>query len=440
MIGDLELDFQLLLLLWDDEDDEIEDETQLENDALSAILLAYSTAETYQSVKSEQRAATRTYLKRLELLPHPWKTSPWQSLFVSCNDRAFITTMGLDVETFNLILNGGFSEKWNTTRVTRPDRPGTAHPRLSRRSLDAAGALGLILHYLNSTISDINLCQIFALIPSTVNRYIDFSLALLLETLRQLPGAHIRWLTGHEFEHCNNIVIRRHPLLTGAFGTMDGLNVPVQASADEDIENATYNGWLHSHFVSLVIAFASTGEIIGCRLNAPGSWHDARIARPIYEKLEMATPDGFYLVTDTAFPQGTDRIRGKIRAPMKENTRLPLDAAERQLALNFDRQLLSFRQTAEWGMRAIQGSFGRLRVPLPIKDSSRRGNILEVCLRLHQLRTRKVGINQIYTVYVTMWTEDAEQDRIYHQFKNIFFSEQRKVDRVARFHLIESWE
>lgn len=29
-------------------------------------------------------------------------------------------------------------------------------------------------------------------------------------------------------------------------------------------------------------------------------------------------------------------------------------------ATAFNRELLSYRQTAEWGMRAIQGSFGRL--------------------------------------------------------------------------------
>jgi len=86
------------------------------------------------------------------------------------------------------------------------------------------------------------------------------------------------------------------------------------------------------------------GVIIQCKLNAPGSWHDSRVARHIYEKLRTATPDGYYLVADTAFPRGTDQIGGRIKAPIKEGQRLPADFAERQQFIAFDRQLLSFRQ------------------------------------------------------------------------------------------------
>ena len=58
----------------------------------------------------------------------------------------------------------------------------------------------------------------------------------------------------------NNLIVQRHPLLTGAFGSMDGLNLPLKESTDPGIENATYNGWLHAHFVSNVLVFAPTGK------------------------------------------------------------------------------------------------------------------------------------------------------------------------------------
>ena len=38
------------------------------------------------------------------------------------------------------------------------------------------------------------------------------------------------------------------------------LNLPVQMSEDEDIENVTYNGWLLEHFVSSVLIFSPEGE------------------------------------------------------------------------------------------------------------------------------------------------------------------------------------
>ena len=68
------------------------------------------------------------------------------------NDHAFITTMGIDVTTFEYILNQGFAETWNTTPIPHDYISSTALPRTDRRSLDAAGALGLTLHYLASTM------------------------------------------------------------------------------------------------------------------------------------------------------------------------------------------------------------------------------------------------------------------------------------------------
>jgi hypothetical protein len=91
----------------------------------------------------------------------------------------------------------------------------------------------------------------------------------------------------------------------------------------------------------------------------------------------LQTPEGYYLVTDTAFPHGTDQIAGHIKAPMKDGARLPVDHAKRENVMWHDRQLLSFQQTAEWGMRTMQGSFGRLCVPLAINDSDLQGDILE---------------------------------------------------------------
>lgn len=180
-----------------------------------------------------------------------------------------------------------------------------------------------------------------------------------------------------------------------------------------------------------------TGVIIACKLNAPGSWHDSRVARSIYEKLRTQTPEGYYLVTNTAFPRGTDQIKGRIRSPMKDGTRLPRDPIARAHALAVDRQLLSYRQTAEWGNRGLQGSFGRLRVPLEIAYGDQRGDLLETCSRLHQVRTRRVGINQICSVYMPIWKEN-EQEKIWSNFEDILFKDLRKNNRVARFHMISS--
>ena len=170
--------------------------------------------------------------------------------------------MRFNVQTFYNILNKGFETEWNTQPIPCRDVLQTSASRPSCRSLDASGALGLALHFLTSTMTEISLMQIFALIPSTVSWSINFSLTILLKTLRKMPDAQIQWLQHDEFQESNKLILAHQPLFDGAFGSMDGLNLPVQTSADQEIENATFNGWLHEHFVSSVFTFSVTGLIL----------------------------------------------------------------------------------------------------------------------------------------------------------------------------------
>ena len=101
----------------------------------------------------------------------------------------------------------------------------------------------------------------------------------------------------------------------------------------------------------------------------------------------------------------------------------------------FNRQLLSYRQTAEWGMRMLQGSFGRLCIPLPISSTSARVWLLENAVRLANVRTQKVGINQICTVYMNIW-RTSEDDRLWLDLGNVLFGDIRRRDRVSRYHLV----
>jgi hypothetical protein len=245
------------LLLTEEEEDIVEDDN-LEAHAACGVLILHGADEAC-CLCAEQRYHRCLYLIRAQLLPNPRIATPWQVLYESQSDRAFITTMGFNVVMFNSILQQGFETHWTSTPIPRQDVPATVMPCLTCRSLDAAGALGLVLHFLNSTMLDISLIQIFALIPTTVSRYINFCLTILLDTLQNMPDASIQWPCGDKFQENNNLVVERHPLLTGAFGTMDGLNLLVQTSADQEVENATYNGWLHEHFVSCVFAFGATG-------------------------------------------------------------------------------------------------------------------------------------------------------------------------------------
>ncbi|KAF8221095.1 hypothetical protein L208DRAFT_1078854, partial [Tricholoma matsutake] len=62
--------------------------------------------------------------------------------------------MGFDIETFHSILDAGFAAEWNTQPIPCNDvlQAAVSHP--ARRSLDATGALRLVLHFLTSTMGD----------------------------------------------------------------------------------------------------------------------------------------------------------------------------------------------------------------------------------------------------------------------------------------------
>jgi hypothetical protein len=97
----------------------------------------------------------------------------------------------------------------------------------------------------------------------TIFHYINFGLCILLSTLCSIPAAAIQWPEGQEFQDLNDLITQRHPLLGGeggsAFCSMDGLRLAIQVSSNPDVENTTYNGWLHGHFESNIFVISPLG-------------------------------------------------------------------------------------------------------------------------------------------------------------------------------------
>ncbi|EUC55558.1 DDE family endonuclease, partial [Rhizoctonia solani AG-3 Rhs1AP] len=262
----------------------------------------------------------RHYLTRPELQPAPMVRSGWQSIYLSREDCAYIQVLGLDVSTFDYLMDSGFRKAWNTRPIKRTDTNQAGASRIGARSLDTAGGLGLALHFLCSTMNEVLLQIIFAIIPSTVSRYLNFALDILLEVLGQIPEACLSWPDRDGMQRNSNIINAKYSharYFKGAFGFMDGLNLPVTTSSDEAEQNANYNGWTHSHVISNIIVFSPNGTIMTAVVNAPGSWHDSNVARPIYSLLREQTPDCFFLLADSAFPKLGEGDTQRIKVPLK---------------------------------------------------------------------------------------------------------------------------
>lgn len=180
---------------------------------------------------------------------------------------------------------------------------------------------------------------------------------------------------------------RFEPSIETAVGTIDGLNLQVSPQGAE--QSLFYNGWTCSHVVSCLIIFDSDGAIVWAKINAPGSWHDSFLAWHLYSLLEEWIPEPYFVIGDSAFRSDGPRLK----RPLKLNEINAATEGRKQEST----ALIAIRQQAEWGMRALQASNPRLKIPLPY-DSLLRLTILEVAVRLHNIKARVTGINQTRTV------------------------------------------
>ena len=127
------------------------------------------------------------------------------------------------------------------------------------------------------------------------------------------------------------------------------------------------------------------------------------------------TPPGYWVISDTAFPRCTNQLNHRIFASMKKGDQLPgFPLTFPQLKL-LNEQLVSAQQSAEWGMQAVQGSFSRMKLPLPATDHLFRAKVLELWVWLHQVRCQSVHINQTQAVYQSVKEEHVLLGQSFHQ-------------------------
>ena len=84
-------------------------------------------------------------------------------------------------------------------------------------------------------------------------------------------------------------------------------------------------------------------------------------------------------------------------------------------AVKRHRVALSVRQSAEWGMGAMQSMCGRLQHRLPANKHARR-LLLDLATRFFNFRTRTCGFNQIRTVYSHEHTSAVLRTRMSHYY------------------------
>jgi hypothetical protein len=342
-------------------------------------------------------------------IPTP-ENSPWQKLFRDGDDSSFLNLTGFTRESFLELCQLIFSEEELNDETKR----GRKH------TLNCFARLGLLLFFVGSRVQIKYLCMIFGAVPSIIDRDIKEMISRVIETLRAHPAAMIKFPNFEEMTRYAELVRRREPSVRGVIGFLDGLSLPTQCSSEEDEQNAFYNGYYHDTAVNNIFLFSPLGKILFACINCPGSWHDSIVAAPLIALCITKLLDDFKICVDQGFPRSGD-LRDKFVGPISRKRREKLHPLVRDLYLEESNYYVSLRQAAEWGMRALQGSFPRLKARLPA-DADYRRDLISCIILLHNFRTDRVGLNQIATVFDLEYQKIINiegYDRIHRYYANI---------------------
>ena len=412
----------LLVALLEEEQEEEEDEEDLL--LLSKLSEVGKKHSRYQKnyINSLSPTGKKNRDRRIprESLQSP-EESVWKSVYESDSDSGLLTVTGLTKAAFNELLTHFAPIYWSNSpfggvdgfcKSMPLDRRRTGRPR----SLDAAGCLGLVLSWSRTRGSLWNLAVNFGLTSSTANDWLNFGKLCLIDVLRKHPSGAVKLPSGQETQEFIELISHKHPLLGDekVWGTMDGLKLYIQSSGDDKVQSMFYNGWKCDHFVTNVLLFAPDGTIADGVYNCPGSVHDSQVAGwgKLYNRLGKHHEQFHGKITgDSAFLSGPGVpyiIKSAQNSVYAENEREVLTI----------REATSMRQASEWGMRALQGSFPRLKDRFLYEEKGVRAISLELIFRLFNFRTREVGLNQIQSVYACHLDQSA------NDFFNIEFHDE----------------
>ena len=121
----------------------------------------------------------------------------------------------------------------------------------------------------------------------------------------------------------------------------------------------------------------------------------------IYSKLEsIYEACGARCVVDSAFARNNYPFLIKSEKPS-----VGMTLEEMNLAV----EATSLCQAAEWGMHAFQSSFPRVKDRIEFESIGQQKQMMKLMILLFNLRSRRVGINQILNVYMPSLIVDVNE-------------------------------
>ncbi len=330
-----------------------------------------------QRRKPRAAAITRAGL----LLP---SSSPIAQVLASADTSTFVTTFGINRAIFDELCPL-FSNRFNLS---------------SRRFCHFSPILrlGITLVWLRSSAEQQFLCFFCGVIPSTLSNVLHESMPILRDILSTIPECEVVFPNEFRIKQLAAVMELDFPELRGGFAFVDGTMIKIPHIGSEVEQHAYYCIRKSHHAVNNVFIFGVDGIILAACLNSPGSWHDSEVCRVggLYENIR-SIPEGYFVIGDSAF--ATKECGTKMKTTRTNSA---------EVVSPFLSALCSARQSVEWGMRAYKSTFRRFSRTLDVRDHQYRKIVFDVSVLLFNLRTKRVGRNQIRTVWMNLLEQDND--------------------------------
>jgi hypothetical protein len=242
----------------------------------------------------------------------------------------------------------------------------------------------------------------------------------IVNKLHNNEVARVRFPKPDECLRLAELVNNREPLVHDVIGFVDGVKIPVECNSSEEEQAIDYNGYGQDTYCNNVFLFGSDGKIKWGAINCPGSWHDSLTSLPLRALCLQRIAGTFKVCVDQGFQRGGD-MWGIFVGPMsRRQWRKVSDILKPYLRRDIE-TYISLRQSSEWGMRALQATFSRLKSRLTSDRIVRRRLITAIVL-LHNFRTELVGLNQIATVFNPHYEASINidgYDRLHRYFRHL---------------------
>ena len=323
--------------------------------------------------------------------------STWLKVFASGDDGALITVTGYDHETFQYMLSlflpfftnytpwcskHGGVDGLNYRKLNENEKRG------SKRMVTAQACLGLVLSWYRFRGAEFVLQGWFGFTGTQCNVWLRFGRRMLLRALANEADVRVRMPDDATIKKYQDAVRKRHVHLNRVYCFADGLKLPFEACSGLLQQGMFYNGWTHGHYITNIFVFGADGTIIDAVMNVPGSVHDSQVAiwRGTYERLkEVYRRTGGICVVDSAFASAN--------VPYLIRSSDDVSRARNSLEREVMTAATSLRQAAEWGMRALQSAFPRLKDHIAFEQNGERAIILKLVPLLYNLRCNRVGLS-----------------------------------------------